>query len=212
MADEAAQRRGGWLGDASSGAALGALVGLLLGLSVSEAVGGAVAALTALLGAFFGVAEGKLGALGAAARPARLIGFCLLCAGGVLGGVHLRATEALGPDPRDQLALWTALGAPEAEARALVVYQRLGLAPQGYAATEAAAPMAAARASALFSGEAGAACGRLDAPIYADAGALEAAMRDERGVWAEFAAALPQGLTPAQRFDVLRAAVALACR
>jgi hypothetical protein len=194
---------------AFAGGALGLLVGLLLGLSVSNVVGSVLGPLTALLGAFFGLSGGA-GRL-APAAPLRLAAFGLLCALGVAAGVAIRAGDLLAPSPAESVARWTAAGFAPERAQALAVYERLGLAPPG--AQPAPETMAArGRSSALFAGEAGAACGRLDQPIYADAAALAAAMRDEGGAWEAFARDLPPTLAGPARLAALEAGVRLVCR
>ncbi|MEO0362707.1 MAG: hypothetical protein AAF322_16420 [Pseudomonadota bacterium] len=165
-----------------TGASIGALVGFLLGLSVSETVGAAIAALVAMLGAFFGVGQPAAGPV-RAGRAGRIAGFGVACAAAVAAGVWVRAHDALSPGVDDLMADWRAIGVPEERARELVVYQRLGLVPEG--ATQGDRPRG--DGSVLFSGEDGDACLRLDDPVYADAEALRSAMRAEGGAWPELA-------------------------
>lgn len=167
------------------GAALGGLVGLLLGLSISDVVGSALSAILVLLGAAFGLGAAEGGPL-RSGRPGRIIGFGCACAAGVVGGVWLRAHSALGPDASAQMETWRDLGASDALALDLVIYQRLGLTP-GTLQPAGDGVAARAGASALFSTDAAAACARLDNPIYQEAEALRVAMQDEGGLWAELA-------------------------
>ncbi len=198
-----------WAWGGAAGAALGLLAGLLLGLSVSNVVGAVLGPLTALLGAFFGLSGGT-GRL-APAAPARMAAFGLFCAAGVAGGLAIRAGDLLAPSPASSAARWEAAGFAPERARELAAYERLGLLPAGLSpAPETAA--ARGRSSALFAGEAGAACGRLDQPVYADAEALAAAMRDEGGAWAAFARDLPPTLAGPARLAALEAGVRLVCR
>ncbi|MEM7523930.1 MAG: hypothetical protein AAF360_09285 [Pseudomonadota bacterium] len=174
----------GFWREALVGASIGALVGLLIGLSVSETVGAVVAALLGLLGAVLGVGQVSAGPL-RAGEPGRIAGFGIACAAMVAAGVYIRAHDALSPDIETQMNGWTAIGVPPEDARDLVIYQRLGLTPEGRAAGERPAPSAAA--SVLFSGEDGDACQRLDNPVYEDADILRDAMRAEGGAWAALA-------------------------
>jgi hypothetical protein len=191
--------------DLLTGAAIGGLVGLLLGLSVSETVGAVVAGLTALVGAFFGLVE-RAPAL-PSAGPARIAGFALGAAALALVGVHLRATDALGASEADRLAAWRGVGFSAEEARGLVAFEKLGLAPQG--ATVAAAPLAE-RSTALFNSDAAAGCATLSQPIYGSAAALRSAFVAEGGAWARFAEALPDSGEEDQE-ALLRAALSLVC-
>jgi hypothetical protein len=191
--------------DLLTGAAIGGLVGLLLGLSVSETVGAVVAGLTALIGAFFGLVE-RAPAL-PSAGPARIAGFALGAAALALVGVHLRATDALGASEADRLAAWRGIGFSPEEARGLVAFEKLGLAPEGTAV--AAAPQAA-RTTALFNSGAAESCAALSQPVYGSAAALRSAFVAEGGAWAGFAEAVPDA-PEAEQTALLRAALALVC-
>lgn len=113
------------------GAALGLLFGLMVGLSFSPILGGlAAAVLAAALG--WNVLAGK-DAAPSTPSPAlhraaslRLIGFSLLAALGLLGGIYLRTHNLLSPSYKDQAKAWRDSGFSEAEARGLALVERLG--------------------------------------------------------------------------------------
>jgi hypothetical protein len=163
-----------------AGAGLGCLFGLLLGLSVAQTIGGVIAALAAVLAGFFGLSE-----KGIVGSPARIAGFGLAAVVGVVGGVALRAQDALSLSPQAAVARWTDAGYPAAEARTMVAFERLGIRPQG---REVAAPPQPGRQTALFSGASPGDCQRLAG--IEDPAELLLQFQALGGSWAQLAPAL----------------------
>ena len=193
-----------------AGASLGMLVGLLLGLSVSNVVGAAVGALTAVLGAFFGLAGGKDDTPAPSGRPLRIAAFALFCIAGIFLGIQARTSGILSPSHQESLDRWKAIGVAPETALDLVMFERLGLVPQGY--DSVAQPQSLRQEmSALFAGEAAEACGNLDNPLYQDTQALLGAMAAEGGEWKSLAETV-RNHDPTVPVEILISVVRLVCR
>lgn len=116
-----------------AGLGMGTLIGLLVGLSVSPVVAGVLTTLGGLLTAMLGVQPGGGNAnrrFQVNAAPIAAFGFA--CALAALGGLYIRNHELMAPSLQQQVERWTTgkLFTKE-EAKKLVVFQRLGLAPKG---------------------------------------------------------------------------------
>lgn len=189
--------------DLFAGAAIGFLVGFLIGLSVSEIVGAAVGALTALIAAFFGLtAESRP----ASARLGRVTGFALAAVVGLLAGIYLRTHDSLSESLRSRVDEWVSAGYSKPTARALVVYQRTGLLPEGWSRASDPRP-ASSDSTALFRGSSEE-CGRLDPKSFPDANELANAFALAGGDWARVAR--PSDGTAVDR-ELLEAVWRLAC-
>jgi hypothetical protein len=208
------------LADACAGAALGALTGLVIGLSITQIVGQVLTAVLALVGAFFGLAKSPTGSGDAAPaavpkesaprtdRPWRLAAFGLLCAVGLLVGIWLRTQDVLAEPIGHQIARLTTAGFSPEEARALVVYQRFGIAPSE---ARLVSPERLVRMpTALFGSEGRERCAQLAERRYGDALERQAAYARAGGDWKVIAEAAGS-LTAEQRALLLQAAWKLAC-
>lgn len=185
----AAPDRSPLLGEVVAGSGLGLLVGILLGLSVTQLVGGVVGALSAVLAGFFG-----LSGMAGAGRAWRIGAFGFGCVCGVLGGLAVRSGSLLAPTIAADVARWQQAGFPPAEARAYVLYERLGVKPAGVTPGERPAP--GAGSNVLFADKAGV-CAQLQRlPDQAQLGVLRRA-GDEYAAMAataEAASNTPQAL------------------
>jgi hypothetical protein len=202
-----------WLADGLTGAGLGLLTGLLLGLSISEVVGSVLAALVALLGAFFGLRPAGDGvATEAAPAPpnrARIGAFAVSAAFAALLGVVIRTHQLLAPSVPAQVRVWTEAGYDDQQARALVMYERLGITPAG--ATIAEGSRAASQlAASLFATGAESRCDDLSAAALPDVGNRLQGFAVAGGNWAAVATAV-QGASSATQGAVLDAAWKLVC-
>jgi hypothetical protein len=156
------------LGEAVAGSGLGLLVGVLLGLSVTQLVGGVVAALSAVLAGFFG-----LSGMAGAGRSWRIGAFGFGCVLGVLAGLAIRSGALLAPSIASDVARWQLAGFPPEEARAYVLYERLGVKPAGITLAERPAP--GAGSNVLFADKSGV-CSQLQRlPEQAQLGVLKRA-------------------------------------
>ena len=135
-------------GEIVAGAGLGLLVGMLLGLSVTQVVGGVVAALSAILAGFFG-----LSGLAGPVRSWRIGAFGFGCVLGVVAGLAIRSGTLLAPSVASDVQKWQQAGFPPEEARAYVLYERLGVKPGGATIGERPAPNAASNV--LFADKSG---------------------------------------------------------
>lgn len=148
-----------------SGAALGAFVGLLLGLSVSNVVAVVVGALVALIGAFFGLSAPRDGS-SSPGRTWRIIGFGVCGITALLGGLWMRTHETLSPSLKQQIATLQDAGLPAEQARAVALYQHVGIAPKDWTLVESVKQVRAS-SGVLFAGNP-ATCGQLEADRYAN--------------------------------------------
>ncbi|MEO8725320.1 MAG: hypothetical protein ABI383_04285 [Acidobacteriaceae bacterium] len=146
------KRQWGWL----PGAAVGLLLGISAGLSSVPVIAAIIAALTAGLLVLLGVKNAK-----DAPQPnddsydrsgvgVRVAGFALVCTLALIAGVAIRAHDWLAPSPLKMQQKWTSAGFSDADAHAIVLYQKLGLMyPRSPAASTdaAAAPLVEAKDS-----------------------------------------------------------------
>ena len=189
-----------------AGAMLGGAVGLLAGLSTSPVVGSIIGGLLALVATFLGLG-GEAGPVQGTRSVDRVIGFSAALALALVGGIWLRANQALSPSIADDMARWRAAGF-EKEAASLVLYERFGLVPEGYtkdadrdAASEAWRTMAFAQAG-------DESCSAIMA--NADAETRLADMTTLGGEWARVAEVIRRA-EPASRPALTEAAVRQRC-
>lgn len=200
-----------------AGIGMGLLVGILLGMAMADVVGGALAALTALLAAFLGLGampgrsnpEAVSDATQNALRGWRAAGFGLACFGAILGGVHIRTHNALGPTPTELVKSWTDAGYKVDVARELVTFQQTGIIPKGVQAIKPERT-AASTSSALFATEEDENCGAFEANRFRNAGQQLDAFDAAGGAWSELASSA-RDLTPTQQAAVLNAGWRLRC-
>ncbi|TPW17434.1 MAG: hypothetical protein FD130_662 [Halothiobacillaceae bacterium] len=166
------------------GGGIGLLVGLLMGLAMTEMVGGVIAGLTALLATFLGleVKSAATSAPHAARRAWRMAGFGIVCAVSLLLGMTIRTHNLLAPTLVDQVSSWQAAGFDNEQARQLVAYQLLGVAPEHWRTTNEGR-VAGRTASALFAGESSSSCGDLAPDRYSSAAEWLNAFRLADGEW-----------------------------
>ena len=181
------------------------LLGALIGLSGSPVVGAVIAAILVAAGAYWSVAKVPPGATVPGAAAAAL---ALACIVGVIGGLWVRAHDALSPSVQEDLQQWRDAGYSTRDAQAIVALTRTGLLLQGYSAKPEA--VASQRTSALFGGDA-TSCRQTDPEDYADAANLRQAFTQAGGAWAQYAT-LVQPLNEAQQRALLIAARSLACQ
>ncbi|UPG72699.1 hypothetical protein MVG78_00405 [Roseomonas gilardii subsp. gilardii] len=184
-----------------AGAGLGCLMGLMLGLAATPVVASALAALTALLAAFFGLVKAE----DSPDRALRIGSFGAACSLALLLGLGLRTHDLLSPSIRAEVRQWTDAGFEEKEARAMVAFQRLGIAPPDSAkpadrpakADAPARPQPGTYATALFASTTDM-CGRI-VPLP-DEAVLDLFRHEPERIWQSLAAAAdraPTGARPA---------------
>jgi hypothetical protein len=199
-----------------AGIGMGLLVGILLGMAMADVVGGALAAMTALLAAFLGlggvpvksnpeVVQASQNAL----RGWRAAGFGLACFAAILGGVHIRAHNALGRTPAELVKSWTDAGYTLESARELVAFQETGIVPKGAQAIKPER-VAGRTSSALFTAEQDSNCGAFEASRFPSAAKRLDAFTAAGGVWSELARSA-RGLEPQTQAAVLSAGWRMRC-
>jgi len=211
MSDDASLRGRTLAGEVLSGAGLGVLVGLLVGLSVAEIVGTVLAAVVALLAAFFGLQPRHAGAEEGGSEPRvwRIAAFGFFCAGAVVAGVTMRGGDVLGDSIAGRIEEWRQAGYPEAEARALVAYEKLGVAAADWQTVDAER-VTRQRATALFGDGTAASCSGLAGRRFATVDDRLAAFRAAGDPWIGVAEAVSD-LGETVQADVLEASWRLAC-
>ena len=116
-----------------SGLGLGLVLGIIAGLSVSPVI-------QTILGSLVTVAAGFLTfqASSASVSPAavrtnelRIGSFGFACVLGIALGLFARSHDSFGLSIQQQLARWTSAGYTPAQAQQFVLFERLGLKPQG---------------------------------------------------------------------------------
>lgn len=198
-----------------AGSSIGLLLGVLLGLSATPVVASVVAALIAAAGAYWSVVEQTKTATEESANPAVLAArqvataaLCLACVAGLCAGLWLRARDAFGLTPAEQVRKWEDAGFSKSDAQAIVALKGAGLLKSGYSAqSEAVSP---ARSTVLFSATTSQ-CQQLDPEDFADGANLRTAFSSAGGNWGRFADAVHQ-LEPDAQLRALRAAWQLVCR
>lgn len=199
------ERESGAGAELVAGGGLGLLTGLLLGLSVASVVGSVVAALAAVLAGFFGLrSQAEPGGGG---RVLRIGAFGVACSLGLLAGVAIRAQDLFAPSVAGEVERWTQAGYPPEQARQLVAFRLLGVAPK-----DAEILPKPARDSVLFAGPSPGECGNLAPQRFAAAGpeAWAEAMTRAGAGWRGLAEAAER--VPAERrAGLLEAAWRLAC-
>ena len=200
-----------------AGIGVGLLVGILLGMAMADVVGGALAALTALLAAFLGLgglpfkskSETANDTSQNALRGWRAAGFGLACFAAILGGVHIRAHNALGRTPTELVKSWTDAGYSLEQARELVTFQEVGIVPKGAQAIKPER-VAGRTSSALFTAEVDSNCGAFEASRFPSAGKQLDAFAAAGGVWSELASSA-RDLAPQYQAAVLNAGWRMRC-
>ncbi len=104
-----------------------------------------------------------------ALRGWRAAGFGLPCFGAILGGVHIRTHNALGPTPTELVKSWTDAGYKLDVARELVTFQQTGIVPKGVQAIKPERT-AGSTSSALFATEEDENCDAFEANRFRNAG------------------------------------------
>jgi len=205
------------------GGGMGLLVGLLIGLAVSEVVGGVIAGLTALLAAFLGLDSRKstlsdTQTCSDEQRRWRLAAFGVVCALGLLLGLSIRTFNLLAPDLETQHQQWQQLGFNGKEARNLVAYQMLGIAPEDWQ-TVNSQRVTARNASVLFSQNSNAdiaeICGTLSYERYSDPVEWLNAWTLSSGSWPQVAQVIDEikfSLSSAQQEALLLSIWKMACQ
>lgn len=197
----------------ATGGGLGVLVGLLVGLTVADVVASVLAGLVALLGAVFGLKQPAAEADGAAhadgSHAWRIAAFGIFASIALLAGIVMRTHGYLGESVTAQVAQWEAAGLKKDQALALVALQRTGVAAKDQQVVDAKV-LTRVSSGALFAGEAGAECPRLEPGRYADGTEWLRAFERAGGGWQGVAVAA-RDLDAAQKAAIARAAWTLAC-
>lgn len=174
------------------------LLGTIVGLSSAPTVSVLVAALVGLIGFVVGSKRHKED--DAEAKTVKLqfqhlgtFGFIALA--GILLGLYIRTEDPIGPSIGDMRSEWVAAGIDEKVASALVIYQKTGLAPEGWIVSEPPGG-AAVTSNALFSTTTS---DKLNPEHFANLSDLEAAWKDEGEPWIGIANAINKGFDPSDR-------------
>ncbi len=118
-----------------SGLGLGLFVGTIVGLSVSPVVSTILGALASVLAAFLSLQGGEATDEGWFSRlkmnGLRIGSFGLACVLGIFCGLFARSQDVFSSTLQEQIAKWTMAGYSKEEARQYVLYQKLGLVPEG---------------------------------------------------------------------------------
>jgi len=150
-------QEGGLARDIFAGIGLGGALGMIVGLSVTPVVSVVVGGLTSLLAVFLGLQGGSDAPAALKAvrlNGARIGGFGLALAAGVLAGLFIRTTEPFQAPIEVSVAAWVDAGYPVERARELVVFERTGILPGDETAVEPVAEqLARSRSTVLFSDE-----------------------------------------------------------
>jgi len=195
-----------------AGLSIGLLLGVLLGLSSSPVVAAVVGALIAAAGAYWSsgavVSNAAASDAAASARQLATAALCVACIGGLGVGLWLRARDAFGLTPAEQIAQWRAAGFSDHDAQAIVALKAAGFLKAGASAEPQAVNVA--RTTALFGGEADQ-CDQLNPDDYKDSTNLRTAFANAAGSWKELAESIEPLSSGAQRAALI-SAWRLACR